>query len=68
MIAADTCVTCPLCGTRYAEPSGRICHAGCPLAPACKLVRCPACGYEIPAPTRLTRWLSRRLAKTGGAT
>ena len=58
--ALDT-VTCSLCGTRYDEKEGRACTVACPLAHDCGLCRCPRCGYETPAPTRLTRFLSRWL-------
>jgi len=52
-------VACPLCGTRYSEAEGRACRAGCPLQRHCGLLSCPTCAYEMPAPTRLTRWLER---------
>ncbi len=63
MSAADTSVTCPVCGTRYSEAEGRACHAGCALQPNCQLLSCPHCAYEVPAPTRLTRWLARWFGK-----
>ena len=56
-------VTCPLCGTQYGEAEGRACHAGCPIERGCQLLACPHCGYEVPAPTRLTRWLARWLVR-----
>jgi len=56
-------VTCPLCGARYSEEEGRTCHAGCPLERGCQLLACPRCGYEVPAPSRLTRWLARWLVR-----
>ncbi len=56
-------VVCQLCGTRYAEADGRSCGAGCPMGSACGLLKCPGCGYEVPAPTRLTRWLARWLGR-----
>lgn len=58
MSADVDAVTCPLCGRRYTEAEGRACHPGCPLQRGCQLLSCPSCGYEMPAPTRLTRWLS----------
>jgi hypothetical protein len=63
MTDADSVITCPLCGNRYSENEGRTCHSGCPLEHGCQLLACPACGYEVPAATRLTRWLSRWLGK-----
>ena len=56
-------IVCPLCGTRYSETEGRVCHSGCPLQRSCQLLSCPACGYEVPAPTRMTRLLSRWFGK-----
>lgn len=56
-------IVCPLCGTRYTEEDGRSCSPGCPLGRACGLLKCPACDYEVPAPTRLTRWLARWLGR-----
>jgi ribosomal protein L37E len=63
MTSPDSNITCPLCGTRYNETEGQTCHSGCPLQRSCQLLSCPACGYEVPAPTRVTRWLSRWLGK-----
>ena len=63
MSPTDPRITCPLCGAPYSEAAGRACHRQCVLARACQLLSCPHCGYELPAPTRLTRWLARRLAK-----
>lgn len=57
-------ITCPLCGTSYSAAEGRRCHTACPVHRRCELLSCPHCGYEVPAPTRLTRWLARWL---GGA-
>jgi len=56
-------ITCPLCGMRYHEGDGRACRTACPLHAGCALLRCPACGYEVPAPTRLTRVMSRWLRR-----
>lgn len=67
MNPAEGQVTCPLCGTRYSEEDGLACRAGCPLAQGCRVLCCPECGYEIPAPTRLTRWLARWVGKAEGA-
>lgn len=63
MTDADSAITCPLCGTRYSATEGRTCHSGCPLERGCQLLSCPSCGYEVPASSRLTRWLSRWLGK-----
>jgi hypothetical protein len=63
----ETIITCPVCGTRYSEAEGRACHAGCPMERGCQLLSCPYCAHEMPAQTRLTRWLSRWLGKAEGA-
>ena len=59
----DDLITCPLCGTRYTEAEGRSCRVDCPLHRACQRLSCPYCAHEVPAPSRLTRWLSRWLGK-----
>jgi len=64
--AADR-IRCPLCGGEYSEQDGAACQPGCPLSSGCRLLRCPYCGYEIPAPTRLTRWLAARWRKDSRA-
>jgi len=63
MSRAHGCVTCPLCGSEYDEHVGLACHAGCPMSRGCRLLKCPHCGYEMPAPTGLTRWLGRWLGR-----
>jgi hypothetical protein len=60
--AADA-VTCPLCGASYGVAEGQACHSRCPLERGCQLLACPHCGYEVPAPSRLTRWLARWLVR-----
>ncbi len=59
MSGTDTLITCTVCGTRYTEAEGRACHVECPLNGRCSLLSCPYCAHEVPAPTRLTRWLGR---------
>ena len=56
-------IRCPLCGTRYSEAEGRACHVECPLHERCGRLSCPYCAHEVPAPTPLTRWLSRWAGK-----
>jgi len=59
----DAVLTCALCGATYTEAEGRACHRACALARGCVLLACPRCGYEVPGPTRVTRWLSRWLGQ-----
>jgi hypothetical protein len=54
---------CPLCGARWDEGAGRVCRSACPLASGCRLLRCPHCGYEVPAPGPVTRGLARWLGR-----
>lgn len=44
---------CPLCGASFSR-STVICHPSCPLSAGCKLICCPACGYQIPDENRMT--------------
>lgn len=57
-----TTLICPLCGIDFA---GANCHTSCPLADDCKLVRCPACGYEFVSEstfaTEFVHWLRRKV-------
>ena len=63
--AGDDVVACPLCGAYYREEDGRSCRVRCPLERGCRLLRCPECGYEVPAPSRLTRALARWFGGAG---
>ncbi len=61
-------IRCPLCGQTYPEAAGRSCRtSGCPLTRTCQLLRCPSCGYEVPAPGRLTRLMTRWLGRDAAA-
>lgn len=54
-------ITCPFCNHRFsAEESAKSC-ANCALfgGSGCKKLRCPNCGYEMPAPARLPGLLAR---------
>ncbi len=52
-------VTCGFCRRDFeidrAQPA---CNA-CPLAVACKAVRCPHCGYENPVAPAMPGWVAR---------
>lgn len=39
---------CGLCGLSFHEDRGQPACAACPLARACRYVRCPRCGFENP--------------------
>ena len=40
---------CPMCSKEFDESQSERACAGCPMNKGCKLIRCPNCGYEIPA-------------------
>lgn len=54
-------ITCAFCQRTFTEDLGQPTCQGCPLAGACRFVRCPHCGYENPvAPAwvdRVKRWI-----------
>ena len=58
---------CPLCSTDF---SGENCHASCPMARGCSMIRCPRCGYEFVESGRfldmLRRWVRRAPARPVG--
>ena len=39
---------CGFCGERFTEDRGQPACRSCPLAEACRYVRCPHCSYENP--------------------
>jgi len=58
---------CPLCGHGFTDEELAACHAGCPMAGSCSVVKCPNCGTEFPKPGAVTRWLGRLLSAKGGS-
>ena len=68
MTASNPKVTCRLCGTAFLATAQ--CHASCPLARGCAMIRCPSCGYETPDASRstLARWLGAWLGSSPEAT
>lgn len=51
---------CGLCGRRFREDRGQPACIGCPLARACRYVRCPHCGFENPVEPA---WIERRTGR-----
>ena len=49
-------VTCGFCRRTFEEDRAQPACQACPIAIACKAVRCPHCGYENPV---APRWLGR---------
>lgn len=60
--AADDRVECGGCGTLFEEDRGQPTCRSCPLADACRYVRCPSCGYENPV---IPAWVESLLALWG---
>lgn len=51
---------CPLCNLEF---EGETCHASCPMARGCKLVRCPRCGFEFAGEGFLVHLIRRIVPK-----
>lgn len=66
-------MNCSGCGRDFDEAAGRKNCQSCALFGGCRQVRCPHCGYEMPAEPDFIKWLRRRLssprkeAGSGGA-
>jgi hypothetical protein len=43
-------VTCSFCGNRFDPAAAQTACQACPLQRGCRLVRCPACGFEMVDP------------------
>ena len=57
---------CPFCGKAFdAQASQSACHT-CSMLGGCKKVKCPHCGYDMPAETKLVQWLRKKLGKNDG--
>lgn len=41
-------ITCGFCGRDFFEDRAQPACQSCPLAQACRFVRCPHCGYDNP--------------------
>lgn len=61
-------ITCPFCNHRFTEAESAVCCANCAMfgSGGCKKLRCPHCGYEMPAPARLPGLLARLWAMLRG--
>lgn len=49
-------LSCGFCGREFSEDRSQPVCQSCPLARACRFVRCPYCGYENP---ERPAWLDR---------
>ncbi len=59
---------CPLCGREFREEDSRTACKGCLLAGACHMVRCPNCGYDMPAEPRIIKALRAWRRQDNGTT
>lgn len=57
-------IECPLCSLEFEEAT---CHASCPLARGCAMVRCPRCNYEFVKEGFVSRMLSVILSRGEGS-
>lgn len=60
----DDVHVCAFCGERFTEDRGQPACRSCPLAEACRFVRCPSCHYENPVEPG---WIGRLRALWPGA-
>lgn len=61
-------MTCGFCRRGFLEDRGQPACRGCPLARACRWVRCPYCGYENPMqPSWVDRLKGWRVMRRGTA-
>ena len=57
---------CPFCGKTFDGRASRTACGACALLRGCRKIKCPHCGYDLPAETRLMRWLRNKLGKRHG--
>ncbi|MCL5025217.1 MAG: hypothetical protein M1531_01805 [Chloroflexi bacterium] len=46
---------CAFCGYEFDPTQAPACCANCAMSGSCHMVRCPRCGYEAPAESRLSK-------------
>lgn len=65
----DPNFTCSFCGYRFTEEERSVTCTRCSLfgAGGCRKVRCPRCGYEMPAAPRLPGLVAKLVKKVKGA-
>jgi hypothetical protein len=57
---------CSLCGFKFDEDESISCCEGCALSRNCNMIRCPNCGFEVPAEPKLIKVLKKlRRGKNG---
>lgn len=50
---------CSLCGYEFEKEESAISCKGCPFLKGCDMIRCPNCGFEVPAESKLVKVLKR---------
>lgn len=48
---------CGFCGNEFTVDEGERKCGRCGNTAACRMVRCPRCGYENPEPSKIVEWV-----------
>lgn len=56
-------IECPFCGREYDEAAAQKACGTCSLFGGCKKLKCPHCGYEVPAEPRMVKWFKERILR-----
>ena len=57
---------CAFCGKTFDPQTARSACQHCATFGGCNKIKCPHCGYDMPAETRLVKWLRGKLGKRDG--
>ena len=57
---------CPLCGLEFREEDGKKACQGCLMSKGCDMIKCPNCGYDIPAEPKIIKVLRAWKEKRNG--
>ena len=57
---------CSLCGYEFDKKITEGACKGCPMASFCRLLKCPKCGYEVPAEAGVVKALKSLRSKKNG--
>ncbi len=50
---------CSLCGYQFNEDESVMSCGGCSFVKGCNMVRCPNCGFEVPAESKVVKILKK---------
>ncbi len=56
-------MTCSFCGREFTEQAAQKACQSCAMFGGCRKLKCPYCGYETPAESRLLGWLKNRKSR-----